>query len=112
MPIHHRRGARQCAWRQNIVGGDEQGVLGGGPFQQAFVVRCDVPVVLRVPSIGNAAVATGDAFADLPCIVGRRVVYDQDPDIDMVLIQDASDAGGEKAAVVIAGYNNVDRSHR
>ena len=107
--LHDRRGALQRSGDEQVVRGQQNGVvLVVGPGE-AGVGRRDKAHVLRVAPVLHATVCRREPRRHGRSVVRRLVVDDQHPHVGAILFQDAAHAAFEDVRVAVARDDDADR---
>src|SRR5262249_44768468 len=108
--VHQPASAPQGPGGEGVVRGEQEQVLAVRPLQTLVVCR-DVALVGGVATVLDPRVRSGQGPSDLRCVVGRGVINDQYLDIDPVLVQDATNALLQEAAIVVTRDDHVYTGH-
>jgi hypothetical protein len=92
--------------QQSIIGTQQQQILTRSPMD-SLIESFDVSLVGRMSTIRDPRILTRQMGSDLVGVVARSVIDYQNSYADTVLMQDAFDALGQIATVVVAWYDNV-----
>src|SRR5450755_4494247 len=110
--IEQISGAPQRTRGQPVVCGYQDGVVTVGPPEQTLVVGGDVPLVGGMGDYLDARIPSRDLPCHVHAAVRRRIVDDQDPHIDVLLVVERTlDGLIEVVAVVVARDDHVYPGH-
>ena len=107
VPVEQRRGPRQCAGRQHVIGVDDQEIIRRGPVD-AFVHADGGARIFPVRQEFDPLIAGSQRPRDRRTVIGRGIIDNQHADRDPLLREDARNAFHKETPIIVAGHHDID----